>query len=122
MQSCNDQTCRDACAAQWPAGVQSFGKWIGCSMPNCRDVCQRLIIGPCLECGIAKCPVQWADCMGNADCYQRFLCGTFCPDFDEACYLACDVQYPAADAFFGALLLCIGDSCLGTACEGGPEL
>jgi hypothetical protein len=36
--------------------------------------------------------------------------------------LACDAQYPDADPFFGAFLLCVGDSCLGTACSGGPEI
>jgi hypothetical protein len=118
MQGCgNDPSCQDGCAASHPEGVAELGRWLGCQVPLCGDVCMSLIPGPCLGCGVENCPNQFADCFANADCFLRFFCGTRCDTTD--CYLDCDAQYPEASALFGALLLCIGNECSGGSCSGG---
>lgn len=118
MQGCGGEvSCQDGCAAAHVEGVAEFGRWLACQLPHCRDYCQSLIPGPCLECGLVHCADEYADCFGNASCYLRFWCGFNCDS--HACYQACDAKYPEANALMGAWLLCVGDNCLGGPCDGG---
>lgn len=121
MQTCGaEATCEDGCAASHPEGVAAFGLWLGCQVPLCRDHCKTIVPGPCLECGLVHCSPQFADCFSTPSCYLRFLCGTRCSTAE--CYQACDTQFAEANALFGALLLCIGDNCIGGPCSGDEEL
>lgn len=120
MQGCGGQaSCQNECAANHPEGVAELGRWLGCQVPLCRDVCTSLVPGPCLACGLEHCAHQFADCFASPDCYLRFFCGTQCDE--TSCYAACDAAYPNADALFGAFLLCVGEHCIGGPCDGAGD-
>lgn len=116
MQGCQGLlTCEESCQTTFSEGAKKTGSWLGCQTALC-PVCGGLVPGMCFQCALDNCPNTFAACFDDSSCFLRFLCGRNCDS--ASCYDACDERYREADALFSAFLFCVGESCLGGACDG----
>jgi hypothetical protein len=60
----------------------------------------------CQNCARDRCCAQYVDCIMNPDCDAYVACGRACPDADDACFDACDDQYPIGSALFYGFAAC----------------
>jgi hypothetical protein len=131
--NCEDQACYDACTGQYPGGDVTALAWFGnsgCIGTKCGTQC-GMDAGdcgpggyqptPCGECLGTKCVAECEACLADPACNGWLSCVINNDCETQACYDACDAQYPGGQAPALAWLGnsgCVGTKC-GTECEVG---
>ncbi len=117
----DDEDCVTACFTANADGASLYMSLFACTSHNCTSACQApaeaacgitFQNADCNSCGVQKCCDAMYDAGHSAEFWDNNDCTTSCPANDNACFVACIVEYQQGFAL-GAVL----DNCLLTECN-----